>query len=101
MKFTAKKIQPFLATFISLLFLFCPAYLQYDDLKEFDFLSPHPSFENFDLDNLTADEHSKTKIHVSIFSPLISPSDFSPFGQTIHLSLSLFSLVQMILILRC
>ena len=100
MKFTAKKIQPFLATFISLLFLFCPAYLQYNDLKEVDFLSSHPSFENFDLDNLVADENGKTKVHGSIFSPLISSSDFCLMGQTSHSYLTP-SVAQPILALRC
>ncbi len=41
-----------------------PAYLQYNDITEIDCLSPHPSFENFDQENLLADEQSKTKIFV-------------------------------------
>jgi hypothetical protein len=101
MKIRFKSIRPFLAVYISLLFLLCPAYLQYDDLTEIDFLSSQPSFENFDLDNLIADKNTKTKVHVSISSLLISPLDFSSFGQSLHLSADVFSLVQPILVLRC
>ncbi len=68
-----KKAQPFLLVLaICLLLALCPAYLQYNDLTEIDFLSPHPSFENPDQENLLSDDQGRSKISVLTFSPEIS-----------------------------
>ena len=81
MKNRQKRIQSSLAIIISFLIVLCPAYLQYNDLIEIDFLSLIPSFENPDPDNLLSDEQNKTKIFVSSLSPVISLLGFSGIGQ--------------------
>ena len=103
MKFLLRRIRLPLVPFLSLLLIFCPTYLQYNDLAEVDFLPSYPGFENFEVDNLIGDDDSRKKIPGSFFSPLISPSDFPSFGQTFHVSAENPSLVQpvLVLILRC
>ena len=101
MKNRPGRIQSFLVKIISFLLVVYPAYLQYKDLIEIDSLSPNPSFENLDLDNLLADEQNKTKIFASIFSPVISFFGFSWIGHVPHLSFYIFSLDQPITGLRC
>ncbi len=101
MKSTAKKFRGPLAAFISLFLVFCPAYLQYNDLIEIDFLSPGPSFENSDSENLTADQHYKFNLGLPVFSPDTIFADCSPLGEPLQLGFPILSLVQPIFVLRC
>jgi len=71
MKSRPRKLQPLLVITLCSLLAVCPAYLQYNDLIEIDYLSPHPSFENFDQENSLADEQNKTQIFVLNSSPEI------------------------------
>jgi len=78
-----------------------PIYLQYDDIVEIDFLSPHQAFENRDQEDLLADKQDKTKIFVQNSSPVISFLGFFPMGPLPCLSFQIFSLDQKTSILRC
>jgi hypothetical protein len=78
-----------------------PAYLQYNTLIEIDFLSPNPTFENLDPDNLPTDKPDKTKIFVLTFSPAISFFGFFCIGHYPHHSFQMFSLDQPLSVLRC
>jgi len=85
---------------MSFLLVVWPAYLQYNDLIEIDFLSPNPTFENLDPDNLLADKQDKT---ISLLTIPIAISYFSLFG-TGHLpclAFQIFALDQPISTLRC
>jgi hypothetical protein len=79
----------------------CPAYLQYNDVTEIDFLSPHPSFENPDQENLLTDEQSRTKIAALNFSPEISLFAILPSEPIPIASFQIISLELPATILRC
>ena len=100
MKNRPGRIQPFLVIMISFLLVIWPAYLQYNDLIEIDFLSPNLTFENLDPDNLLSDKQDKA-ISLLTFSLAIS---FLGFFRTKHLSspaFRIFAADQRISILRC
>jgi hypothetical protein len=102
MKSRLRKSQPFLlVSAICFLLAVCPAYLQYNDLTEIDFLSPYPSFENLDQENSLADEQSKTKVFVLNPSPEIFLLGIFFREQLPRLSYQIFSLGQATAILRC
>ena len=86
---------------ISFLLAVCPAFLQYNDVTEIDCLSPHPSIENLDQENLLTDEQSKTKIFVLNSSPEIFLLGISFREQIPRLSSQAFSPDQPTSILRC
>ncbi len=97
-----RKVQPFLLVFaICLLLGVCPAYLQYNDLTEIDFLSPHPSFENPDQENLLSDDQSRSKISVLTFSPEISLFGYFFSEPISRVSFKIFSPVLPAANLRC
>ena len=58
---SSARISSFLVITISFLLVVWPAYLQYNDLIEIDFLSPDPTFENLDPDNLLTDKQDRTE----------------------------------------
>jgi len=100
MKNSPERIQSSLVIIMSFLLVVWPAYLQYNDLIEIDFLSPNPTFENLDPDNLLADKQDKT------ISLLTIPTGISYFGLfgTGHLpcpAFQIFALDQPISTLRC
>ena len=101
MKNTPRKIQPLLIMAISFLLAVCPAFLQYNDVTEIDCLSPHPSIENLDQENLLTDEQSKTKIFVLNSSPEIFLLGIFSSEPLPRLSYQIFSLDQPTAILRC
>jgi hypothetical protein len=101
MKTTSRKIRLLPVMAISFLLAVCPAYLQYNDVTEIDCLSPHPSIENLDQENLLTDEQSKTKIFVLNSSPGIFLLGISFREQIPHLSSQAFSPDQPTSILRC
>ena len=102
MKSRPRKTQSLLLVMgICSLLAVCPAYLQYNDLIEIDFLSPHPSFENLDQENSLADDQSKIKVFVLNPSPeifLLGIFFSEPFPR---FSYQIFSLDQPTTILRC
>jgi len=101
MKNGLKRIQPLLVIVISSLLVICPAYLQYNDLMEIDFLSLIPGFENPDSDNLLAYEQNKAKIFVSTLSPVISPIGISWMGQAPQFSFYILFPDRPFTVLRC
>jgi hypothetical protein len=102
MKSRRRKSQPFLlVTAICFLLAVCPAYLQYNDLTEIDFLSPHPSFENLDQENSLADDQSKIEVFVLNASPEIILLGIFFGEQIARLSFQIFSLDHPTAILRC
>jgi hypothetical protein len=102
MKSRPRETQSFLLVIaICSLLAVCPAYLQYNDLIEIDFLSPHPSFENLDQENSLADDQSKIKVFVLNPSPEIFLLGIF-LGEPIpRLSFQIFSLDHPTAILRC
>ena len=50
-----------LAILLSFLLISGSVSARYDELKEIDFLSSHPIFENADLEVLEADKQNRTK----------------------------------------
>ncbi len=97
-----RKTQPFLLVIaICFLLAVCPAYLQYNDLTEIDFLSPQPSFENPDQENLLTDEQSKIKIFVLNSSPGISLLGIFLREQIPNVAFQIFSIDRPTAILRC
>jgi len=101
MKNWSERIQSFLVVIISFLLMVWPAYLQYNDLIEIDFLSPDPAFENLDPDNLLADNHDKTKTFVPTISPAISFLGFFCIGTLPCHSFQIYFPDQPISVLRC
>jgi hypothetical protein len=101
MKTRPREIQPLLIVAIFFLLAVCPAYLQYNDLMEIDCLSPHPSIENLDQENLLADEQNRIKIVVLSFSPVISLFSNLSSEEIPRLSFQIFSLDHPTAILRC
>ena len=101
MKKRPRKPQPLLVIAICSLLAVCPAYLQYNDLMEIDSLSPHPSIENLDQENLLADEQNRIKIVVLSFSPVISLFSNLSSEEIPRLSFQIFSLDDLTAILRC
>ena len=95
------KIQFLLAIGISFVIAAYPVYLQYNSFIEIDFLSPHPSFENLDQENLLADEQSKTKIFVLNSYPEVFLLGIFFEEHLPRLSFRVFSLHQPASILRC
>jgi len=101
MKTRPREIQPLLIVAIFFLLAVYPAYLQYNDLLEIDCLSPHPSIENLDQENLLADEQNRIKIVVLSFSPVISLFSNLSREEIPPLSFQMFSLDHPSAILRC
>ncbi len=101
MRTKLQRIQYLLAIGISLVVAAYPVYLQYNSFMEIDFLSPHPSFENLDQDNLLADEQSKIKIFVLNPSPEVFQPGFLIEEQLPSPSFQVFSLLEPAAILRC
>lgn len=101
MKNRPERIQAFLVIAISFFLLLYPAYFQYNKLIEIDFLSPNPTFENLDQEDLFADKQSKTKMFTLSLFPVISLSGFHLLRQLPRLSLQIFSIDQPVFILRC
>jgi hypothetical protein len=101
MKKGLQRIQSTLIIFTALLLAVYPAYFQYNDIIEIDFLSPHHSFENPDQENLLVDKVNKTKIFVPSFSPAISFACFFSLAHLPDLSLQIFCLDKPTSVLRC
>jgi len=95
------RIPSFLVLIISFLLVVWPAYLQYNDLIEIDFLSPDPTFENLDPDNLLTDKHDRTEIFVPTFCTAISFLAFFYIGHLLRYSFQDFSSDWSISVLRC
>ena len=95
------RISSFLVIIMSLLLVVWPAYLQYNDLIEIDFLSPDPTFENLDPDNLLTDKQERTEIFVPTFCPAISFFSFFYIGHLPRYSFQDFPSDRSIFVLRC
>ena len=96
-----ERIQSFLVIIMAFLLVVWPAYLQYNTLIEIDFLSPNPSFEDLDPDNLLIDNQDRTKIFVLTISPAVSFFGFFCIGYLRHHSFQISYLVQPLSVLRC
>jgi hypothetical protein len=101
MKNRPERIQSFLVILISFFLVVYPVYFQYNNLIEIDFFPPNPALENLDQEDQLGDEQNKTKIFILIFSAVISFFGFSWIGQLPRLSFHIFSLDQLISVLRC
>jgi hypothetical protein len=97
----SERIQAFVVIVIASFLIIYPAYFQYNELIEIDFLSPSPNFENLDQENFLGDEQNRTKIFVIGFSPEIYLFGFFCPGQLPRLSYEIISLDHPISILRC
>ena len=94
------RIQALAVIIIASFLIIYPVYFQYNDLMEID-LSPGPSFENLDQENLLGGEQNKTKIFVIGFSFAIYLFGFFCVGQLPRLSYQIISLDHPIPNLRC
>lgn len=95
------RMPSFLVIIMSFLLVVWPAYLQYNDLIEIDFLSPDPTFESLDPDNLLTDKQDRTEIFVPTFCPAISFFGFFYIRHLPCFSFQDFSSDQSISVLRC
>jgi hypothetical protein len=98
MKNQRARIQPFLIIVVSFLLVFYPAYFNYNALIEVDSLSPNPSFENSDQEDLLADEPGIGGLG---FFPTISSSSRFSIQQFPLLSFPVTFSDQLISLLRC
>lgn len=101
MRTKPQRIKFLLAIGIAFFIVAYPAYLQFNRFIEIDFLSPHPSFENLDQENLLADEQSKTRLFILKSSPEVFLLGIFLEEQLLRLSFQIFPFNHPVSILRC